>query len=63
MASPLDVLNVLLSGLQRARDIGAPRIEGKWNQIMSDIQLLLLGPQVPAPAATGASTAALRFRI
>lgn len=63
MASPLDVLNVLLSGLQRTRDIGVPRIEGKWNQIMSDIQLLLLGPQVPAPAATGASTAALRFRI
>ena len=53
----LNALNELLSGVQRSIAMGVPGLEERRGQIMSDIQLLLLGPQQvqePAPAATGA---------
>ena len=52
----LDALNELLSGVQRSIAMGVPGLEEKRDQIIRDIQLLLLGPQVqePAPAATEA---------
>jgi len=37
--------------------MGVPGLEGKRDELMSEIQLLLLGPQVLAPAATGSSSA------